>query len=186
MSDKHNHDHYLDQHGYKLKAHSKSYYFYTKGKHSTKVYPDGKWSHFNGVSATHGSTADSLLSHLKKVHSSQHSEEGLTPLPEYVPRNSTNVSGTPSVFGPPVQTKPVKDDTTQHAEGERIAGRSSFLSHHRRSGPHPLLHKLLKKYGGTVHNPLGGFTLPKKAAEAFNQAASGAGFQHGYHYSLKG
>lgn len=130
-----------------------------------------------------------------RVPYSQHSSEEVKPLPEYVPRESLNVSGAPAVFGSAslARVKPEpEEETTQHAEGGLISGRSAFLATDRKgnfgtkSKPHPMLHKLLKKFGGAVHNPHGGFTLPKHAAEAFNQAASGAGFQHGYHYSLKG
>jgi hypothetical protein len=110
----------------------------------------------------------------------QHSEEQ----PEKA--DSLNVSGAAAVFGPAVSFKQKVEPVTQHAENNLLAGRSNFLLPSRRGGPHPLFNKLLKKYGGIVHNAHGGFTLPKKAADSFNQAAHDAGFQHGYHYSLRG
>lgn len=97
---------------------------------------------------------------------------------------SLHLSGAPNGLGSAVLMRKPKPETSQHAEAPKtVQGRSKFLSQHGRSF-NRRLHQILLQHGGAVHSKDGGFTLPKKAIEAFNQAASGAGFQHGHQFSL--
>lgn len=126
-----------------------------------------------------------------KFHSYSQHTEASEEIEEKL-QTSTMIHPSMATFGSAILMKKLKPSTTQHSEqfGEVVAGRSGFLVHgkgliKRRSFSNRL-HQILQKHGGSIHNGSGGFTLPKKAVEAFNQSAEGAGYQRGHHYSLNG
>ena len=158
----------------------------------------GKWKHYlsqgtnrPSVLLNEGTGDSSLKSHLDKHYSSQHSEKAEQEPSTSTMRETTLLHGTHGGFAPAILTKKVKAETTQYAEQKMVAGRSRFLISRNRGTVggrrvHNILHRILQQHGGSVHNAHGGFTLPKRAIESFNEAANGAGFQHGHHYSLNG
>lgn len=152
--------------------------------HSVVVHPSGSWAHTlfgssdkkaklsNGVGHT------SLIKHLSQYGGhlpSQHSEETEQKI------LSTHLHPAMAVFAPPIETKKAKkEEPEQFAEKRFAYGRSNFLAGRRFSDR---LRRIVKAHGGEVqHN--GAFSVPKHAAEAFHEAAGGAGFKNGYHYSL--